>query len=72
MFLFVGGDNVQGLKVVIDVYPKASPGLGFEFRRNFFRTPGQVPNVTDRGFDLEIATKDLGDRLRFRWRFDDY
>jgi hypothetical protein len=39
MFLFVGWNNVQGLKVLLDVYPKASPGLGFEFRRDFFRTP---------------------------------
>jgi hypothetical protein len=72
MFLFVSRNDVQGLKVMLDVYPKASPGLRFEFRRDFLRPSRQVPNVTDGGFHLEIAPEDLGDRLRFRWRFDDY
>ena len=71
MFLFVRRNNVNRLKILLDVDSKVRPRERFELRGHLFRAARQVPDMADRSLNLEVTSKEFRDRLGFGRRLDD-
>jgi hypothetical protein len=59
---FVVGDDIDWLKALIDVHTQAGPGLILDLGGDFRGRGWQIPDVSDRRFDLKIRAEILPDR----------
>ncbi len=71
LVLFLAGDDVERLEVVLDVDPEPRPRLRLVGRRDLGGRAREVADVPDRRLDQVTATEEARDRFRLGGRFDD-